>query len=66
MGLHITIFPTPKDLVGKSERPHYSLILFSNFIFTCTTLSKKRKQFAFQGFGYGSQKYRAVLIWIHL
>ena len=29
-----------------SERPHYSLALFSSFIYTCTTSAKK--QFAFK------------------
>ena len=31
----------PSDFVFSSERPHYSLALFSSFIFTCTTLAKK-------------------------
>ena len=30
----------PPDFVFTSERPHYSLALFSSFICTCTTLAK--------------------------
>ena len=46
MGLQMSqIFP--REFVFMSERPHYSLALFSSFICTCTTLAKNL--FAFKG-----------------
>ena len=40
MGLQMFQPPTPPppDFVFTSERPHYSLALFSSFIGTCTTI----------------------------
>ena len=39
----------PSDFVFSSERPHYSLALFSSFIFTCTTCGKKKTNLQSKG-----------------